>query len=77
MKVEVLPVVQPGPSEVAVVKVKTQRPHQPERRARGDAGPADRTGVGRDLGLDEDHVEGLAGAGASGSGIIASASLVS
>ena len=51
------PVVEPGAAAVAVVEVEAQRPDQPEPRPGRDARPADRAGVGGDLGLEEDDVE--------------------
>ena len=56
-QVEVLPVVEPRPPAVPVVEPEPQRADQPERRPGGDAGPPDRAGVGRDLGLDQHDVQ--------------------
>ena len=57
LQVQVFPVVQARPAEMPVVEMKTQGPDQPEPGAGRHAGPSDRPGVGRDLGLEEDHVK--------------------
>ena len=54
---QMLPVIQAGPAQVAVVEMETQRSHQPEHRTGGNAGPTDGTRVQRDLGLNQDHIQ--------------------
>src|ERR1700681_810376 len=54
---ERVPIVEPGTFELAVVDPKPERLDQVERAAGGGAQPRHVAGVGRDLGLDEEHVQ--------------------
>ena len=56
-KVQVLPVIEPGAAEVTVIQVETKRPDQPEPGTRRHAGTANCPRVGRDLGLEQHHVQ--------------------
>ena len=51
------PVIQTGALQVAVVDGEAERVHQVEHRVRCPAEAGDGTGVGRDLGFDEDDVQ--------------------
>src|SRR5207244_1319495 len=56
MHVDVPPVVEAGAAKVPVVDGEAERVDQVERRAGGEAEPADRAGILGDLGGDEDDV---------------------
>ena len=52
-----IPVVEARPAHRLLVDLEAERPYEVQRRLGRSAGPGDRAGVGRDLGLDQDHVE--------------------
>ena len=55
--IQVLPVIEPGASQVAVVEAESQRAHQPQFGAQGHAGSADVAGVVGDFRLVKHNVE--------------------
>ena len=55
-EIEVLPIVEPGPTDVAIIEQEAEGADQPKGRADRHAGSADRAGVAGDFRLDQDDV---------------------
>ena len=57
MDLHQVPVVQTRAPHRMLIDTEAQRAHEVQRRSGGSAGAGDRAGVGRDLRLDQDHLE--------------------
>ena len=53
-----MPIIHTGPTQLGVVNFETQRVHQMEHATRDCAHPTDVTGVGGDLRVEQDKMEG-------------------
>jgi hypothetical protein len=57
LPLKVLPIVEPGPTQIVIIDAKPQGPHQPQLGSHRDARAADAPRVVRDLRLIEHHVQ--------------------